>query len=363
MSFAYNDATKLDIISSAAEEVGSLPTIPIPFKLYKKIGGDNVGYFIFDGIQWFRLGDTGTGSSGGGSGIDVPAPGAGTSGFVFTSNGSTISPSWQPVLRENLPATITAQWTFTQQLTGTEPTQLNHFATKNYVDQLSMGVSVKPAVRVATTSNLPSTYNNGSAGVGATLTGVGALPTIDGVNLSVGNGILVKNQTNTAQNGRYVVTAISPNWIFTRCGLCDEASEIPGALIFVIEGTTQSNTSWIQTISVPLPDFDVGIDPIIVTQFGNAASGGVTSVAGKTGDVVLAATDVVSGIFDNARISEASVKQHESSLQINTSQLTGNLPISRFDSGTNANSSAFWAGDGTWKTVETGRLPFQAFGG
>jgi len=66
--------------------------------------------------------------------------------------------------------------------------------------------------RVATTTVLPSTaaisYVNGAAGVGATLTRGenGALGAIDGVTLSVGDRILVKNQATQSQNGIYTVT-------------------------------------------------------------------------------------------------------------------------------------------------------------
>jgi len=43
-------------------------------------------------------------------------------------------------------------------------------ATKSYVDEVAEGLSVKPAVDVATTANITATYANGTSGVGATLT-------------------------------------------------------------------------------------------------------------------------------------------------------------------------------------------------
>ncbi len=70
------------------------------------------------------------------------------------------------------------------------------------------------AVANATTAALPSTaaiiYANGTAGVGATLTRGenGALGAIDGVTNIVGDRILVKNQVTTLQNGIYTVTAV-----------------------------------------------------------------------------------------------------------------------------------------------------------
>ena len=73
---------------------------------------------------------------------------------------------------------------------------------------------VKTAVANATTAALPSTgaivYSNGTAGVGATLTRGenGALGAIDGVTNIVGDRILVKNQATALQNGIYTVTAV-----------------------------------------------------------------------------------------------------------------------------------------------------------
>lgn len=66
------------------------------------------------------------------------------------------------------------------------------------------------SVRLATTANLLGSYFNGQLnnGVGATLTAasVGAL-VVDGINANVGDRILLKNQTNTNENGIYQVNA------------------------------------------------------------------------------------------------------------------------------------------------------------
>lgn len=76
-------------------------------------------------------------------------------------------------------------------------------------------------VRLATTANLTATYSNGTSGVGATLTNSGtqAALSIDGVVVVVADRILVKNQTDTTQNGIYTVTTVgtaSTNWVLTR---------------------------------------------------------------------------------------------------------------------------------------------------
>jgi hypothetical protein len=160
------------------------------------------------------------------------------------------------------------------------PTASTDAANKQYVDEVAQGLKAAPAVEVATTANLTATYSNGTAGVGATLTATsnGAFPTIDGITVdstAVGfNGVLVKNQSTAAQNGRYNLTQVgdgSNPWVLTRCGVCDQASEIPGSYVFVKAGTTQANTGW--TAYVANPDtFVVGTDSITYFQFSGAGT-------------------------------------------------------------------------------------------
>ena len=181
--------------------------------------------------------------------------------------------------------TITGAWEFNSPIIVGTPVSNNHAATKSYVDGVAQGIQTKPSVEIATTANLSATYSNGTAGVGATLTATsnGAFPQIDGVTLtstvSGSNGVLVKNQTNPAHNGRYNLTTVgdgSTPWVLTRCGLCDEASEIPGAFVFVKQGTSNAGTGWVQTVANP-STFVMGTDAITVTQF----SGAGTYVAGS----------------------------------------------------------------------------------
>jgi hypothetical protein len=159
------------------------------------------------------------------------------------------------------------------------PTQALHAVTKQYVDSVEAGLLTRPQVKAATTANLDSTYDNGTAGVGATLTATanGAFPLIDGVALTTVNGdrgLLVKNQTDAAENGRYNLTtqgdAETP-WVLTRCSLCDEASEIPGSYTFVTDGTINGQTGWAQYVDDPAT-FTVGTDDIDVFQFAGAGT-------------------------------------------------------------------------------------------
>jgi hypothetical protein len=182
------------------------------------------------------------------------------------------------------------------------PSSSLHAATKQYVDNTASGVVAKPQVLGATTANIDATYSNGTAGVGATLTHNtnGAFPAESGgaSGWAVGKGILVKNQTNKAQNGRYYVSdmgSASTPYVLTRCGYCDEASEIPGAYIFVQDGTL-AGTGWIQTVADP-STFVVGTDEINVFQFsgsGTITAGTNISVSGN--EVSVVATPSLSGV-------------------------------------------------------------------
>jgi hypothetical protein len=155
-------------------------------------------------------------------------------------------------------------------------------ATKQYVDNTASGIIAKPSVLAATTANLDATYSNGTAGVGATLTstsnGAFGLGSGNGSGWSLYSGVLVKNQTNKAHNGRYFVSTLGDAgtpWVLTRCGFCDEADEIPGAYIFVQGGLT-AGSGWTLSVADPAT-FVVGTDNINVYQF----SGTGTYTAGN----------------------------------------------------------------------------------
>ena len=185
-----------------------------------------------------------------------------------------------------------------------DPTQALHAASKEYVDNVASGILAKPAVYAATTANLTATYDNGTDGVGATLTATsnGAFPVVDGVQLTTSNGtrgILVKNQTNSFENGRYNLTTLgdaSNPWVLTRCGLCDESDEIPGMYVFVTDGDLNEGTGWVGYVSDPTT-YEVGTDSVSFFQFAGAGSVTAgTNIEVSGNQVSLVATPEVSGI-------------------------------------------------------------------
>jgi hypothetical protein len=122
-------------------------------------------------------------------------------------------------------------------------------ATKEYVDTIAAaGVHYHAPVRAAAIATLTATYNNGTAGVGATLTNSGtqAALVIGGVTASVADRILVNQSVNQTTNGVYTVTNVgsaSTNWVMTRATDANTyAPSSPTALgqgdaFFVSQGT------------------------------------------------------------------------------------------------------------------------------
>jgi hypothetical protein len=139
---------------------------------------------------------------------------------------------------------------------STTPTSNNDLANKQYVDTVaSSGIHFHQPVRVESPINLNATYNNGTAGVGATLTNAGtqAALVIDGVTVSVADRVLVYEQTTQTQNGIYVVTDVgsgSTNWVLTRSSDADTfVSASPsglseGSTVFVQQGTTGAGETY-----------------------------------------------------------------------------------------------------------------------
>jgi hypothetical protein len=133
-----------------------------------------------------------------------------------------------------------------------DPVSSLQLATKQYVDNTAQGLDPKGSAVNATTTALTATYNNGTAGVGATLTNTGTLAAFssDGVTNTAGDRVLVKNQAAQAQNGIYTVTTVgsgSVAWVLTRATDMDTWAEVPGAYVFIETGTTYADTGWVCT--------------------------------------------------------------------------------------------------------------------
>jgi hypothetical protein len=162
----------------------------------------------------------------------------------------------------------------------TTPVNNTDIVNKEYADAIASGIHFHEAVAYATTAALPAcTYNNGTSGVGATLTGNsnGAL-TVDGHTFTSptddGARILIKDQANGAHNGVYTLSQAgnsSPGapFILTRAtdfdtvgAGVDQIDE--GDFFLVTGGTANINTAWVQQTAPPIT---IGTTAIVFQQF------------------------------------------------------------------------------------------------
>ena len=217
-------------------------------------------------------------------------------------------------------------------------------ANKAYVDQVAQGLDTKPSTRVATTANLSATYNNGTAGVGATLTNSGsqAAIAIDGVTLSASDRVLVKDQTTAAQNGIYVVTTIgsgSANWVLTRATPEDQPAELSGgAFVFVEEGTANGDNGYVFT-HTGNPTF--GTTALDVAQFSGAGQVVAGAALSKTGNTL------------NTEVDDSSIEVNSDALRVKALGITNSMLAGSID-GAKIENFIFADESSTQGTVEIG---------
>jgi hypothetical protein len=192
------------------------------------------------------------------------------------------------------------------------PTQSSDAATKGYVDAVKTGLDPKDSVRLATTTELAATYNNGTSGVGATLTNSGtqAALLVDGVPAANGDRVLVKNQSTATENGIYVATDIgsgSSNWVLTRATDFDTSAKVtPGAFTFVEEGNTQADSGFVMSADGAIT---IGASNITFVQFSGAGQIDAGDGLTKTGSVLSVNVDnsTIEIASDILRVKDAGV--------------------------------------------------------
>ena len=181
------------------------------------------------------------------------------------------------------------------------PTSGQDAATKSYVDAAAQGLRVIPSALAATTVNLDATF------LGGVLTSANteAFSVDDVTDWSVGDRVLVKDQTNPLENGSYEVTVvgdISTQWVLTRGEYFNESSEIPGAFQFVTDGTLNRSTGWVATVT-DAETFVIGADAVVWYQF----SGAGTYTAGEALTLTGTEFSISDGDIDNVKLANPSI--------------------------------------------------------
>ena len=148
--------------------------------------------------------------------------------------------------------------------------------TRIRAEQIS-DIDYKQAVRVITLSDV-------------TLSG-GAPATVDGVNLSTGNRVLVAGQSTGSQNGLYIVQTVGAGsngtWIRSSDGNATGEIEA-GMIVMVTEGDIYKDTQWKLTTNDPIV---IGTTPLVFEQnsayaFGNIYANGTAVLANAVGGTV-----------------------------------------------------------------------------
>jgi hypothetical protein len=184
---------------------------------------------------------------------DVVGPAGATSGAISLFDGGTGK------LLKNSVITINASGVISNVNTPNTGTDA---ANKQYVDDLaSTGLHYHEAVVLSTSpgSSRTDTYNNGTAGVSATLTSVAAgTLVIDGTVATSTIRVLIQDCSNPIGNGVYVVTnpgSTVAQYVMTRSSDADtyiEQSTVgldAGSYFFTTGGTNNKGAAWVNTNS------------------------------------------------------------------------------------------------------------------
>lgn len=139
--------------------------------------------------------------------------------------------------------------------TSTNP---NWIPSKTYVDTVAAGLSVRDSAYVATTGNMV----------------LSGLTTVDGILLTSGQRILVKDQTDDTENGIY--SASTGIWGRTSDYDFDIGEISNGDLIPVVTGDTQYNSLWALTSTDPVSSGDSITFTLFNKEFGYVQGTGIS---------------------------------------------------------------------------------------
>jgi hypothetical protein len=276
---------------------------------------------------------------------DVVGPAGATSGAISLFDGGTGK------LLKNSVITINASGVISNVNTPNTGTDA---ANKQYVDDLaSTGLHYHEAVVLSTSpgSSRTDTYNNGTAGVSATLTSVAAgTLVIDGIVATSTIRVLIQDCSNPIGNGVYVVTnpgSTVAQYVMTRSSDADtyiEQSTVgldAGSYFFTTGGTNNKGAAWVNTNSGTI---SFGSTAITFSLFSNSQV--YTAGNGLSLTATTFSLDTPVGVLNGGT--------GQSSAPTNGQLLIGN--------GSNYTLASLTAGSGVTVTNATGSITIAATG-
>jgi hypothetical protein len=196
--------------------------------------------------------------------------------------------------------------------------------TKQQLDAVATGLDVKASVRVASTANV-TVATPGTA--------------IDGVTLTNGDRVLLKNQTTGSENGIYIFNGSAS--AMTRATDADSSAEVnAGLFTFVEEGTANQDSGWVLTTNNPIT---LNTTALVFAQFSGA--GQIVDGAGlvKTGNTLDVNPDnsTVEVVSDQVRVKDLGITNAKLAGSIDaTTKLTGAVPVANGGTGQTAQKAA-----------------------
>lgn len=201
------------------------------------------------------------------------------------------------------------------------------------IQQFNIYAGLTP-VRLVSTSNISGTYYNGQTnnGVGATLTIAASSLTIDSVVCEEGDRVLLQTQTNTNEQGIYIVKSIGATVILQRSADQQNIEQIlAGQYVSVAAGSVNAGNFF--SIVEPLPAI-LGVDALVFNA--DPSAGGVSFSGGAS---TANAIPVFSDTSGNIKAATTTVTLGQSL------NMTGNFVASGTISSTAGNITSGSSGD------------------
>ena len=182
-----------------------------------------------------------------------------------------------------------------------DPTDAADAATKNYVDNIAVGLYFKAACRVA------------SAGTSINLAAPGT--TIDTVSLNTGDRVLIKDQSTATQNGIYIFNGASS--AMSRALDASSGSELQsGTFVFITSGSANADTAWVLSTTGTIV---IGTTNLSFVQF--SANGSFTAGNG---------IQIVSNAINVKTVSSARITVGSSGVDLATTAVTAGSSYNTF---------------------------------